>query len=67
MIVLFFDWIMMIGNELDASEFTEDLLYITFYEQTRPSLYDLYFSNSLIIHLVKTKETRTVTEFGNLI
>ena len=26
-----------------------------------------YFSNSLIIHLVKTKEIITVTEFGNLI
>ena len=26
-----------------------------------------YFSNSLIIHLLKTMEIRTVTEFGNLI
>ena len=29
--------------------------------------FDTVFSNSLIIHLVKTKEIRTVTEFGNLI
>ena len=29
--------------------------------------FENYFSNSLIIHLVKTKEIRAVTEFGNLI
>ena len=42
-------------------------VFVTFRKKMVEPDFFINFSNSLIIHLVKTKEIRTVTEFGNLI